>query len=287
MTATVLVPLDGSPLAERALPPACLLARAAGGQLLLVRAAAHGVDPTMAAAHLRTAEPGRRVTLRDAQHYLADVAGRLTEQGCAVQIEALQTSPTSAILFAARQHRADLIAMTTHGFSGVRRALLGSVADEVVRDTTLPVLLVRAMDASPTGPFRTILVPLDGTAFAEAALAYLAGDRWLIEGARVVLLQALPAHEAAAGQVKEAQAYLQDLGHRYLEHGIAAVQVKAGSPGATILAVAHQEQADLIVMATHRRAGLDRLMHGSNTAQVLQGVQMPVLLVRGALAAAL
>lgn len=137
----ILVPLDGSILAEHAIGKAAEVA-AAGGTVMLVRAAeAHclpGVDPT----EMQVA------AVREAEEYLARVAARLERDG----IKKVQTSvwygpPASVIVEAAQLRGADLIVMSTHGRSGLGRLILGSVAESVLRSTTTPILLVRASEA--------------------------------------------------------------------------------------------------------------------------------------------
>lgn len=146
----ILVPLDGSVLAEAALPKATELAETTGARLLLLRAAhAHavpGADPTEAQVRV----------VREAEEYLAAVGERLGGLG----LRNLETSvwygtPAHAIVEAARLHQVDQIVMTTHGRSGLGRLILGSVAESVLRGTTTPILLVRAAGApveAPAGP---------------------------------------------------------------------------------------------------------------------------------------
>lgn len=125
---TVLVPLDGSPLAECALAPAIGLARLMGARLTLFRAVEVGGEAKA-----------------EAEAYLEEVAGRVREPGLEVRRQAETARHASeAILAAARRERAGLVALATHGRSGFARLLAGSVADEVVRNARLPVLACRA-----------------------------------------------------------------------------------------------------------------------------------------------
>jgi nucleotide-binding universal stress UspA family protein len=144
---TILVPLDGSILAESALPEAAELARQRGARLLLVRAAeAHvpvAVDPT---------ESQVRV-VQEAETYLASVKARLAATGITdVETSVWYGPPAYAIVEAARLRHADLIVMTTHGRSGLGRLILGSVAESVLRGTTTPILLLRAAEAPVEAP---------------------------------------------------------------------------------------------------------------------------------------
>lgn len=143
----LLVPLDGSPLAEQALTKALDVAEGGKTTLLLLRAAEAstwpGVDPT---------DEQIRV-VQEAEEYLSAVQARLAAKG----IRKVETSvwygpPASAITEAARVADADLIVMTTHGRSGLGRLILGSVAEAVLRGTSTPILLLRAHGAPVEPP---------------------------------------------------------------------------------------------------------------------------------------
>jgi nucleotide-binding universal stress UspA family protein len=135
---TILVPLDGSLLAEAALTPAVELAREKGAKLRLLRAAeAHTfpmADPTEAQV----------TAVRDAEIYLAEVRYRLQQMGLAeVEVSVWYGAPAQAIVETARSTKADLIVMSSHGRSGLGRLVLGSVTESVLRSTAVPILLIR------------------------------------------------------------------------------------------------------------------------------------------------
>jgi len=137
----ILVPLDGSPLAEHALDTVAELA-GAGAIVMLVRAAEArvlpGADPTELQVEV----------VREAEEYLARVKARLERDGVRnVQTSVWYGSPVSAIVEAAQLRGADLIAMCTHGRSGIGRLILGSVAESVLRSTAIPILLMRVPEA--------------------------------------------------------------------------------------------------------------------------------------------
>lgn len=149
-TERILVPLDGSTLAESAIATAAEMVRpGAAATLVLVRAAeAHtfpGADATEAQVKV----------IQEAETYLAGVTERLKKQGLAnVETSVWYGPPAAAIVDAARARKADLIVMTTHGRGGLGRVILGSVAESVLRGTTTPILLLRASEApieTPTG----------------------------------------------------------------------------------------------------------------------------------------
>jgi nucleotide-binding universal stress UspA family protein len=153
---TILVPLDGSSLAEAALPKAVELAEVSGARMLLLRAAQavtlFGVDPTESQVKV----------VAEAEAYLAEVQKRVAGRSRVTVETSVWYGPAAyAIIEGARIRSVDQIVMTTHGRSGLGRLLLGSVAESVLRGTTTPILLLRAIGApvqAPTGEAR----PLDG-----------------------------------------------------------------------------------------------------------------------------
>ena len=176
----------------------------------------------------------------------------------------------------------------------------------MLRRSTAPILLTRAgaHATSPTGtPYGRILVPLDGTAFAETALSYLR-DKGIGRAASLLLLRVvstesesltyaslpfmygvpeafeLTESQAHAHQM-EGEAYLQALGTARLADGTWHPRVLIGEAGEAILDVAEHERAELIVLATHGRHGWDRLLHGSVTRHLLHRSTTPMLILRG------
>ena len=151
---TILVPLDGSSLAEAALPKAVELAEVSGARMLLVRAAQAatlpGVDPTESQVKV----------VAEAEAYLAEVQKRVAGRSHVTVETSVWYGPAAyAIVEAARMRSVDQIVMTTHGRSGLGRLLLGSVAESVLRGTTTPILLLRAEGAPvqpPTGEARSL-----------------------------------------------------------------------------------------------------------------------------------
>jgi nucleotide-binding universal stress UspA family protein len=145
---TILVPLDGSVLAEAALTPAVETARETGAALVLLRAAeAHAMpmaDPTEAQVEV----------VRQAEEYLANVRTRVIRAGVVnVDVSVWYGPPAEAIVEAARFRKVDLIVMSSHGRSGLGRLVLGSVAESVLRATAVPILLIRPGDAPLDAPF--------------------------------------------------------------------------------------------------------------------------------------
>ncbi len=139
----ILVPLDGSPLAEAILPQVTGLSHALGAEVILLRVAlAHtfpGVDP------IHLADEEVRV-VEEAEAYLATAAERLVREGVNAKTAVRYGQPAAEIIDHAAVEKADLVAMSTHGRSGLSRLVMGSVAEEVVRKAKIPVLLLRARE---------------------------------------------------------------------------------------------------------------------------------------------
>jgi nucleotide-binding universal stress UspA family protein len=294
-----LVPLDGSPLAEHALPHAIALARATGGGLHLVRVTG-----------ARRASAG---DLSPEEGYLAGVARRVRDAGIGATI-ALRAGDAVDEIVAEAADGADLIAMATHGRGGLGRVLFGSVAAAVLSRSTVPVLLVRAWlpaaQAVALGPAPLILVPLDGSAYAEAALPPAAALARALDG-RLLLLRVVPPEtpataplllssgeldagqlrllqEARDGHLAEAGVYLDQVVSRLAALGHSAErEVRAGPVAATIVAAKREHGAALIAMTSRGYAGARRLVIGDVADAVLREGTRPLLLIGpGARAAA-
>jgi nucleotide-binding universal stress UspA family protein len=297
----IVVPLDGSPFAEHALGYAAAIARATGARLRLVlvhqlREAPIGPEGAQLYAQIE-------VALRKSERsYLRELARRLRERS---KLEVTVVSPdgpvTPALLRYLDESDPDLVVMSTHGRGAAGRALLGSVADRVVREAKVPVLLVRPGDASPPlsgagwSPGE-ILVPLDGSEAAETALdpaADLAGAL----GGRLTLVQVVVPVAAVtdpplafAGddsrltdiRRREAQDYLDGIAERLRERGVtvgAAAVVGAGA-ASVLKDLSGEGCAGLIVIASHGRGRVRRLALGSVADRLVRTAEVPVLVVR-------
>jgi nucleotide-binding universal stress UspA family protein len=282
MLNTILIPFDGSVLAERAFPYATALARAGGARLILL--------------HVRSGSGGAIRTVAD----LETVADTLRDSGVTVEPELYAADRGEigrAICQAALEWQAELIVMTTHGRGGPGRLPYGTVADEVLREATLPVLLVSSQRefAWPLSRAPRILVPLDGSALAEEVLDPV-DDLAEALGAELVLLKVLEPPpqrlEAYAPEVSwahvtaeraEARYYLEIMAKliQRAEHRV-AVRATHGSPATAIAEIALMDNCDLIAMATHGRGGLAGPALGSVATGVLQQTGIPLLLTRPA-----
>jgi nucleotide-binding universal stress UspA family protein len=285
MLKTVLVPTDGSPLAARAIPYAAALARAANSRLIVLRA----LDGLQAGR-----EPDAELA---ASTQLDADAGQARQQGVDVESYLHHLSREDvgeAIVETAAKREADLIVMSTHGRSGIGRFFYGSVADKVLRLATTPVMLIPANceQAWPTDRPPRILVPLDRSELASRGLGpaielcdQLGGELVLVhvvpfptyayDEGHVYATYQLEADLAAATVEIEATADSLRSGGR-----VVRTQVTSGVPTAAIADIAREEQADLIVMATHGRGGLARVVLGSIATATLHQAGRPVVLVR-------
>lgn len=287
---TILVPLDGSALAERALGPARQLAAAfaarSGGQhaaLVLIRVVPERLPEERA---LQAAET------EAAERYLCMVADRLRDRGESVLVEAVAGAAAEAILAQTTLWRAELVVMATHGRGGVGRLLHGSVADAVVRGARVPVLLVPARGGAEPGlRGDAVVVPVDGSPCAEGALARAAElARELATPLAIVhalfweptpLAGLAPSIDALDETETYVRGYVDGLVAQVRRAGVdARGDVVIGPAARTILAYAEERNAAAIVMATHGRTALSRLTMGSVATDVLTHTTRPLMLVR-------
>ncbi len=297
MFKNILVPLDGSHVGEAALPYARGLARKLGASLALVRAAHAALKPGD-----RAIEQARAVAAAEA--YLATVAEDLRTAGFKVQTGVpFAGSPAAWIVEEVGIRHADLIVMATHDRGGPNRWLHGSVAEEVVSRVSVPVFLMRSSETvHRVEPFTAaspaLIVPLDGSSLAEAALP-VATDLAVAVGGHLVLVGVIPtAGQLVAGaggaigtyvgsdhaQLEvDARQYLDDIAAWSTARAIRAeVCVRQGKPATEIGAVARERATAVVVMATHGRTGLTRTVLGSVAGDVLHQGACPVMLIRPA-----
>jgi nucleotide-binding universal stress UspA family protein len=143
----ILLPLDGSQLAEAALPHASVHAGQFGGEIVLLKVLEPLPEPSMAgrgAVHSAEAASARL-----AEEYLEGIAAGLREQGIPAQTAAVEGKPYVEIIRFAEEHEIDLIVISTRGHSGLSRWLMGSVAERVARGATVPLLLVPVQCEDP------------------------------------------------------------------------------------------------------------------------------------------
>jgi len=295
----ILAALDGSPLAEAILDPVRVLATRLGADVVLCHVVA-----VPEVVRTSTGEPTIEVVLKQersrAEAYLEAAAQRLRSAGIAVRTVTTVGDAAAEVLRSAEGHHADLVAIATHGRSGVRRWLYGSVADAIIHSATKPVLLLRPAD-TPQPPFdiRRVVVGLDGSPIAEAALA-TAEDIARRFDAPLMLVRVVETSTLAFAGDPAAAIYVDyqrpfDLLHegaeRYLEERAAEVRrrglnvetvVATGSSADELVAQSRVANGALLVLGTHGRSGWRAAALGSVARRVALLASSPVLLVRGA-----
>ena len=289
MAKTILVPVDGSALSERAVGYASVLAGRLAANVVLMRAVLT-IKPHSADDERFNAE-----AIQEAEAELQKLAATCSAQAVSGETVVWHDEAGWAIVEAARQRHADLIVMSTHGRSGLGRWLYGSVADRVLRSADSPIILLppgARNDWSLAAPFRMVIA-VDGSEFAEQAVEP-ATELAKAMGAEVRLVAAVdppyywvgPEAYAVYDPAVErdaAQEYADSIAARMGKHGVTTtVEVTWGTPDRVILESARQTESHLIVLATHGRGGLARLAMGSVTQAVLHRSTLPIMILRPA-----
>ncbi len=311
MYSCVLVPLDGSALAAQVLPYAEMVARSTGATVLLLRVMnpypgelVRGGMRTYRESHdaggeLPSSEEWEDLLGRinsDAEAYLQEMAASIRSDGVAVETAVKDGDPADCILEEADKDAGTLIAMTTHGRTGVGRWLLGSVTDKMVRSGRHPMLITRAQEGG-AHPVNRVVLTLDGSELSEQALPHAAAMATAL-GVGITVLRAVslnpygeafteyaPVHtnQDMAGEMEiEAQEYVAAKVAELQSAGVADVtgSVVTGYPASVILDEVGEAGDKLVAMATHGRAGMARLLLGSVTDRVVRHSAGPVFVVR-------
>ena len=312
MISRVLVPLDGSPEAEQALPYARALLPT-GGAILLFQAVPEfempgANEPALTELNwaLKPApDANGKTRLEVAQAALTQIATRVSDDQVSCSTEVAQGDPASEILQAIAQRDVDVVAMTTHGRGAVGRTVFGSVADRIVRTSPVPVVLVRPWlePAVPESASITrLLVPLDGSDLAEEALPIatelaqrLKVPVHLVRATNTAAVLAsltggsfFPVNppqsmydQMIADLEGSARSYLTSVATRLQEQGLdVSWAVLDGSPYADIANAAQPD--DLIIITSHGRGGVMRWLLGSVAEKLVREAPAPVLLVPAA-----
>ena len=286
--ATLLVPLDGSPLSEAALPYAEAIAEATGASLHLLSVVERDLSLPYAYMGMRVADMERRVVEADERNlgtrglYLASKVAALQAQGLTVSRAVVLGDPVDAILAAASQDDVTMVVMASRGRGAVGRMLVGSVADAVVRTGPRPTLIVRPeyVRIPPRKTrFEQLAVGLDGSPAAEAALP-LAGELASTTGATLHMVRVEPApNYAQEDTTASARAYLMQARDQLPQSLSVETVVLQGNPAESLEELVVRERIDLMLMTTRGRGGLRRLLLGS-TAEALVRAGVPTLLLR-------
>jgi nucleotide-binding universal stress UspA family protein len=290
----LLVPLDGSALAEVALPVASFLAETLGASVTLLHIIERDA-PAEVHSERHLTDPA------EALAYLGQIAQNAFPSGVKV-ITHVHTVEVKDVAQSIADHSEelgpDLIIMCTHGSSGAKEWLFGSIAQQVVSISEVPLLLIPPKCCRSEFRCRMILVPLDGYEQHEVGLS-LALDLAHITAGRIYLLMVIPTPGKLEGERAAVRQMLpgtmsaildiqQEQGSRYLAQLIQRVDrpdidlqagVARGDPVPTIIDTADKLGADLVVLGTHAKTGADAFWSGSATPKISGRSQIPLLLV--------
>lgn len=295
MFTKILVPLDGSELAERALSPATTLATPHSGKVILLSVTylQHMFVEEPEGYGFLLPEDSLAQTRRELTAYLENLRRTRARPELNLLPRVLEGDVASCIVDTAASEDVDLIVMSTHGRSGFSRWMLGSVTERVLRQAPCPVLVIRE-----TKPFQHVLITLDGSELSEQALGpgLEVARRF---GSRVTLFQVEPSEELAPQFVAELESVEGSLSEKarddfYLETYLQRVSRQfqptmdqeiefasaTGPVAPAILDFIESHDVDLVAMTTHGRSGLKRWVYGSVTEKVLHVADCGLLVVR-------
>lgn len=294
----IVVPLDGSEIAEQVLPYVSLFAKAFGSEVELLRCI-EPVSPEIAdPAHGVFLDKVVESFLARARDYLGKVSEPIRRSGVAVSCATFEGDPATKILDEAEKDASTLIAMSTHGRSGMTRWVLGSVTSKVLQVTDNPMLVVHPQAGAAAGSIRlsNLIVPLDGSKVAEQILPHaVAVTKALAQ--KVVLVRVTPSpsdyyrymeypvgrYQDFSKEVDEGgQKYLQAIAATLTQQGIDRIEHRLmhGQPAAAVVDVVKEVPESLVAMTTHGRSGVGRWVLGSVADRVVRHTGAPVLLIR-------
>jgi nucleotide-binding universal stress UspA family protein len=278
----VLIPLDGSPLSEQVIPYAVTIARLFESDVELICAVE---DEDLPAEAIDELEQSRKACLQR-------VADNLPKPLKPV-VHCVHGHPAQAIVDEAERLPDTLVTMATHGYSGIQRWLLGSVAHKVVQVVDSPVLLLPSGATSPSGgpvELERIIVPLDGSDLAEQILPHVRQLSAALD-MEVILVRAYnPSFPGSTIRMQEVSKIVHDAAEHYLQgiiqqlrdQGLSKVtyEVLRGIPAEQITQFALDTPNSITAMCTHGRHGIGRWLLGSVTDAVIHSSEEPVLVIR-------
>ncbi len=310
MYRTLLVPLDGSSFAEHALPAALAVARRARARLNLVSVITPLAEAYVEGLYFSTADLEAHLEGRQ-RTYLDAVASRLRERvDVPIGTAVLHGDVAATLAGSLAADKVDLVVLATHGRGALGRFWLGSVADELIRHATSPLLLIRpaeepvSLEQEPD--LGKVVLPLDGSPLAEQIIEPAVALASLMPGATITLVRAVhsvvpasatpdvPEGEREARHllqqvqslqgklIEEAGRYLQGVAERLGARGL-SVQTEVvvdDQPVPAILREVEKTRAGLIALQTHGRRGLSRLILGSVADKLIRAAHIPVLVQR-------
>jgi len=294
------VPLDGSALAQAILPYVMVVAKGFNSRVILFHVAETALDHQAPEQKAHADETTERIRPL-AENYLAGVADELRAEGIDVETKVVGGRAVAQIVEHAEREDVGLIAMSTHGRSGLARLVMGSGIDKILSACEQPVLLVRPRDEGASGEaagrLSKIIVPLDGSDAAEEALPFVEELSKAL-GLEVILIQVIgvettvhfgpmaPDGWPVPTDVLQrldvvASGYLKGLATDLKARGLTVQwEVLRGSPGSRIVEFAKETAYSLVVMTSHGRSGFRRWVMGSVADEVVRHTGEPVLVTR-------
>ena len=300
MYKTIMVPTDGSGFDREAIRVALRIGERTDAKVRLVRVlgtgsffgAAAAAEGTAVAAEIVRSERDRALS---ELYSLAAECRAISKADITVD---LHGGPVADVLQGyARRNEVDLIVISTHGRNGLARLSLGSVTDSLIRHTTIPVLVVKPpasyLNPQVSGPFRRIVVPLDGSTLAEQILPRVL-ELATLEEAEVTLLNVLIPQSYSQKEIIDptlpwwekdislAQVYLSYVATRLRHRGVTVTTdiIISENVSSAIGDFASREKADLIAIATHGRGGLTRMIRGSVADAIMHSGRMSMLVFK-------
>jgi nucleotide-binding universal stress UspA family protein len=296
MYRNVMVPVDGSPFSREAVLQGLRIASQSGATLRLVRVGTSSVLSGGPDSYPLENETLRRIQSSELAD-LYSIAAECRAHSTVTVTASLQQGPVVDTLIGyAKRQNVDLIVMRSHTRKGLARVWFGSVADALIRESGIPVLVVKAPSVATALEsgfhYNRILVPLDGSLLAEQSIEpAIALAR--IDGAKITLLMVVPPSLLAAGElasamgdasakdVSTAQRYLDSCLTPALDRSLDVTRkvVVARDVPAAILAAAENTEADLIAIATHGRGAIKRARTGSVADRVVREAPVSTMVI--------
>ena len=280
----ILVPLDGSELAEHVVPAALYLAESMQGSvtLLTVVAKKSGKDMSLMAKAIQTGK-------YEADLYLRSVRKRFSPSRTVIETAVITGKPDKNIIQYAKEQGIDLIIMSTHGRSGITRWSFGRTAEKVLRRSPCPTVILRSDHAIHPDQFKRVLLPLDGSPLAERVLdAALAMVKSM--GVELFLIHVVEkgsfygfGHDESHidEEMNAAQTYLDELRDRVIPADVVVhSHVAVGSAADVIVDYAAVQKIDLILVSSRGDSGFDSWMFGSVAEKVMKGAPCAILVIR-------
>ena len=314
MYENIIVPLDGSDASRQVLPYARSIAKTVGATLHLIgvleplnrvdnlsRMGSGAQNAPMSQSELVLSEDWRALVgglRREARERLDAAAEESRSRGIETTVELLEGEAAEQIIAAGNRQGESLIAMSTHGRSGIGRWMLGSVTDKVVKHTSTPVLIIRAQREEPPDDvaLSKVVLPLDGSELAERAIPHAVAFANAFGAGITILRSSSPTAygfgyadyyaaqtytDISSEVLSDVRDYVTSAVGRIQGMGVASVEERTpeGNPGAAIIDEVGDDRTKLVVMTTHGRTGVGRWVLGSVTDRVIQHSAGPVMVI--------